>query len=250
MSATLKIFPVAPHRILEAFHLPDVGSGLAAMREQMASGLRPFLVRFYDVDEARHVLSDDTVNHPVLFLGCEGIEAVAAAEHDAARGMVLARGGSSMGSDPVEAWMGRRYDFSTIESILATEGGYAETIEVAHTWSEVEGLHAALRAALEPLVDQVWGHFSHVYTQGSSLYLILSGHVGTDADAEAVLHRVWETAMEVCLQHGAELSHHHGGGLARSPYARASLAGAHTVLQRLKHALDPAGILNPGKLGL
>src|SRR5690606_12322908 len=96
VSATLKIFPVAPHRILEAFHLPDVGSGLAAMREQMASGLRPFLVRFYDVDEARHVLSDDTVNHPVLFLGCEGIEAVAAAEHEAARGMVLARGGSSM----------------------------------------------------------------------------------------------------------------------------------------------------------
>ena len=64
------------------------------------------------------------------------------------------------------------------------------------------------------------------------------------------LQRIWDTAMDVCLAHGAELSHHHGGGLARSPYARRSLGSAHLVLRRLKAALDPAGILNPGKLGL
>jgi alkyldihydroxyacetonephosphate synthase len=56
--------------------------------------------------------------------------------------------------------------------------------------------------------------------------------------------------MEVCLEAGAELSHHHGGGLARSPYARRSLGDAHLVLRKIKAALDPEGILNPGKLGL
>ena len=56
--------------------------------------------------------------------------------------------------------------------------------------------------------------------------------------------------MQICLEQGAELSHHHGGGMARSAYARRSLGSAHVVLQRLKSALDPAGILNPGKLGL
>jgi alkyldihydroxyacetonephosphate synthase len=56
--------------------------------------------------------------------------------------------------------------------------------------------------------------------------------------------------MAVCLRHGAELSHHHGGGLARSRFAAESLGEAHGLLQRIKDALDPEGVLNPGKLGL
>jgi alkyldihydroxyacetonephosphate synthase len=82
------------------------------------------------------------------------------------------------------------------------------------------------------------------------MYLILLGQEGDDAAATARLEEIWATAMRVCLAHGAELSHHHGGGLARSPYSRRSLGSAHRVLRRLKHALDPDAILNPGKLGL
>jgi len=82
------------------------------------------------------------------------------------------------------------------------------------------------------------------------MYVILLGRVADDSAAVERLQAIWATAMAICLQHGAELSHHHGGGLARSPYARRSLGSAHLVLQRLKAALDPAGVLNPGKLGL
>lgn len=50
--------------------------------------------------------------------------------------------------------------------------------------------------------------------------------------------------------HGAAISHHHGIGLNRSRYLPFALGSAYPVLVALKHALDPAGILNPGKLGL
>jgi len=80
--------------------------------------------------------------------------------------------------------------------------------------------------------------------------VILLGQAADDAAASARLTDIWSTTMQICLDHGAELSHHHGGGLARSPYARRSLGSAHPVLRRLKHALDPDGLLNPGKLGL
>jgi alkyldihydroxyacetonephosphate synthase len=49
---------------------------------------------------------------------------------------------------------------------------------------------------------------------------------------------------------GAALSHHHGIGLNRGRYVRAALGAAHDVLAATKAALDPVGILNPGKLGL
>jgi alkyldihydroxyacetonephosphate synthase len=247
---TLKVFPRAEHRRFSAYDLPSVQAGLAAMRETMALGLRPFLVRFYDLDEARHAMVDEAYGSPVLFLGTEGVRGVAEAEHLALAELVESHGGRAVGPEPVEAWMARRFDFSTVERLLDEEGGYAETVEVAHLWSRIEPLYDELKAALAPLADEVLGHFSHVYTQGTSLYLILLGRAGTDPEAEARLLAIWETAMGVCLRHGAELSHHHGGGLARSRYAAESLGDAHRLLQRIKDSLDPEGVLNPGKLGL
>ena len=56
--------------------------------------------------------------------------------------------------------------------------------------------------------------------------------------------------MRICIKNGAAISHHHGSGLARLPYVDDALGSSHVVLQRIKDALDPAGIMNPGKLGL
>ena len=52
------------------------------------------------------------------------------------------------------------------------------------------------------------------------------------------------------LAHGGALSHHHGVGLNRSRFVREALGPAFDVLVAAKQALDPNGILNPGKLGL
>jgi len=248
-SVTLKVFPVQPTR-LTAFSLPSVGAGLEILRDQALAGLRPLLLRLYDTDEARHAMADPGFAGPVLFAGTCGPEILADAQLEYLAGLATARGGIGLGSAPVETWMGRRFDFSAVENLLATDGGYAETIEVAHNWDGIQPLYDALKRSLAPLADEVLAHFSHVYTQGTSMYVILLGQAESDASAVERLRTIWSTAMEVCLDHGAELSHHHGGGLARSPYSRRSLGSAHVVLRRLKTALDPAGILNPGKLGL
>ncbi|MFI7276119.1 FAD-binding oxidoreductase [Streptomyces sp. NPDC049879] len=249
-SVTLKVFPVAQTQLVRTYAMPSVAAGLAFMREQAALGLRPFLVRFYDTDEARHAMADPSFGSPVLFTGSRGVDRMARAEAETLHELALRHGGTDLGPAGAEGWLGRRFDFSAVERRLATEGGYAETIEVAHLWSGIEALHTALKEALAPYADEVLAHFSHVYTQGTSMYLILFGQAPTDAEAIARLETIWATAMDVCLRHGAELSHHHGGGLARSPYTRRSLGSGHLVLRKLKAALDPADILNPGKLGL
>lgn len=249
-SVTLKVFRVPECQILATFSMPSLHAGIRFLREHTCLGLRPFLVRLYDVDEARHAMADPTYAEPVLFLGSRGTDRMAHAEMQTLTELVDRFGGRSIGASGAERWMERRYDFSTVENLVAIPGGYAETIEVAHTWDRIEALHAALKTALSPLADEVLAHFSHVYTQGSSMYLILLGRAKDDDEAIDRIERMWSTAMETCLEMGAELSHHHGGGLARSPYARRSLGSAHLVLRKLKAALDPDGILNPGKLGL
>ncbi len=249
-SVTLKVFPVAEAEYVQTFALPTVADGLAFMREQVSLGLRPFLIRFYDTEEARHAMDDPQTNTPILFLGSRGIPRIAQTELAVLSELAEKHGGTALGPDGAKAWMGRRFDFSKVENLLGQPGGFAETIEVAHNWSQINELHAALKEALAPYATEVLAHFSHVYSQGTSMYLILMGQADSDADAVKRLETIWSTAMEVCLSLGAELSHHHGGGLARSPYSKRSLGDAHLILRKLKAALDPSGILNPGKLGL
>ena len=247
---TLKIFPLPEFRLFEAVIFDSVEAGVTVMRQIMRLGLKPFLVRFYDVDEARHAMQDKAFDKSVMFLGFEGIEAVAMAEYTAVMDLCAAEGGEKIGPVPVESWMSRRFDFSTVENILAESGGLAETIEIAHFWDGILETYYELKEALAPYAAEVLGHFSHVYPQGTSLYVILLGKSADDATAEANLLEVWDVAMRICVKNGAAISHHHGSGLARQPYVEDALGSSMPVLQKMKTALDPKGIMNPGKLGL
>ena len=249
-SVQLKIFPLPQTRLYDSLELPSIDAGLEIMREQAMAGLRPFLLRLYDINEARHAMQNPQQDKPVMFLGTQGVDAVARAEMDAFMTIVHRHGGKSIGSEGVLKWMERRFDFSTVEKLLDTHGGFAETIEIAHTWDGISSLYHALHERLTPLADEVLSHFSHVYPQGTSMYMILLGRESSDPEAVEKLRTIWRETMRVCLEHHAELSHHHGGGLVRSPYARESLGSAHLLLRRVKQALDPNGTLNPGKLGL
>lgn len=249
-SVTLKLFPIPDAEAFMAYSLPTVKDGLALIREITTSNLRPCLVRFYDKDEARHAMQDKTFATPVLFLGSCGLPAMVDAEQKELEKIATKHGANAIGAEGTLAWMARRYDFSTVENLLAVKGGFAETIEIAHNWDSIYELWDDLKKELQPLANEVLSHFSHIYNQGTSMYVILLGKEDSDEEAVETLRTIWNTTMEVCLRHGAELSHHHGGGLARSPYSRRSIGEAHLILRKIKTALDPNSILNPGKLGL
>jgi glycolate oxidase len=58
--------------------------------------------------------------------------------------------------------------------------------------------------------------------------------------------RIHRTAIEL----GGTVSSEHGIGLARAKYMQEQVGTALDVMRTIKKALDPKGILNPGKLGL
>jgi len=72
-----------------------------------------------------------------------------------------------------------------------------------------------------------------------------------ERDAEE-MHRV-ELAMkeifEFALSLGGTITGEHGVGLAKKAFLRQQLGDAsYTLLKQIKHTLDPAGLLNPGKI--
>lgn len=247
---TLKIFRQSTHRIYEALAFENLADGVAVMREVMQRGLRPFLVRFYNPAESRHALKDDRFDQCAMFLGFEGEKLVAEAEYTITKGIWETYGAQVLGPVPVERWMQRRFDFSTVENILNKPGGLAETIEIAHFWDGIQHTYDRLAEALAPYADEVLAHYSHVYPQGTSLYLILLGQCEDDAQAEETLLKIWDVAMSICIETGAALSHHHGTGMARRAFIRDALGSSMTVLERVKQTIDPGNILSPGKLGL
>jgi alkyldihydroxyacetonephosphate synthase len=252
LDATLKICRLAETRLLETISFPSVESGLTGMRELMQSGLRPFLLRFYDADESLFVARWSGVTPPVaahlFFLGCEGLSDMVQSEYRAAMKILKSAGGEKLGPVIAQGWMDNRFDFSGVENRLAQPGGVAETIEVASLWDGILETYQALKHELLPFADNVLGHFSHAYMQGASLYIILIGQASDAKAAEGRLREIWNVAMRTSMENGAVISHHHGIGLARQQYLRQELGSSHAILERIKNVLDPEGILNPGKL--
>jgi alkyldihydroxyacetonephosphate synthase len=246
--ASLRIHPLPEATASESFAFLRLADGVDAIRRIAQSPLRPAIVRLYDPAEAGHLLGSNPGGESVVLLSFEGCADMVAAELARAERICGALGGRSLGPDPVERWLEWRYDFRAVEQVLAAPGGVAETIEVSALWSDALGVHKAMTEALADTVDTVWSHFSHVYPQGTSLYVIVLAQRGDDVQALAALETIWERAVEACHAAGGSIVHHHGIGLARLPWLAGELGGAHDLLRRVKSGLDPARVLAPGKL--
>ena len=161
---------------------------------------------------------------------------------------------------PVELvgrWLEHRNDVSALPA-LTRHGIVLDTIEIAARWRALPVIYADAVAALraDDRMVAASAHQSHAYTDGACLYFTWAARLAEGEDvggeaAEAIYRRAWDEVMAVTLRHGGTLSHHHGIGLNRGRYLAGELGpGAVGVLRSLKVALDPAGILNPGKLDL
>jgi len=120
---------------------------------------------------------------------------------------------------------------------------------VAGLWAHLDGLYGALRSTLNRHAEMVGCHLSHPYRSGASLYFTFLIRAADDSAAADAYLRCWRDAARACHGAGGTITHHHGVGLLKTPFMDEEIGPAGvSVLRALKSALDPAGILNPGKL--
>ncbi len=109
-----------------------------------------------------------------------------------------------------------------------------------------EAIAGALRAGGTP--GLVMCHVSHVYETGASLYFTLIARQ-REGDEIGQWRAVKQSAGEAILAGGGTITHHHGVGRDHAHWMSQEVGeGGVAALRALKAELDPAGIMNPGKL--
>jgi alkyldihydroxyacetonephosphate synthase len=129
-----------------------------------------------------------------------------------------------------------------------------ETLETSHTWSRLGELHADVAAAIrDSLAAQgtpglAFCHLSHAYADGASLYFTFISRAKRGGEIEQ-WRAVKRAASEAIVAAGGTITHHHAVGRDHAPYMEAEVGETGVeVLRAIKQQLDPAGIMNPGKL--
>jgi alkyldihydroxyacetonephosphate synthase len=259
--AWLRVRPAPAVALDRGWLVADLDAGLDAMRAIVRTGTVPAILRLYDEPDTAVVFGGQGLEVPdgcLLVVGCEGREDVATFTEQVATGELVRLGARDLGRGPGEHWRAHRHGMSYRFAEYVKPGGTfgdaltLDTMEVAGLWRDLPDLYRAVRSALERHVDLVLAHVSHVYDTGASIYYTLGAvNDGDEARALARYDAAWEAGQRAALAVGATASHHHGVGLLRAPYLPEELGPAgFDVLRRVKHALDPDHLLNPGKLGL
>jgi alkyldihydroxyacetonephosphate synthase len=253
--ATLQIVPLPAVRRFAAVAFPTVSVGIGALRRALQVGHRPSVIRMYDEEATRLTFA------PVVGEDLSGVYTVLAFEGEAEaaeleerRVLEIAREAGAEVLDPAlgQRWWDRRYDFYHPPHQPELPAIWW-TLDVVATYDRVEAVYDALhRSVRVPYADtglELRMHFSHWYLWGTMIYGRFVVPDGGD-DALALHDRIWEDGMTAALDAGAIINDHHGVGIKLGPYMRRQHGAALDAIQRIKSALDPHGVMNPGKLGL
>lgn len=256
----VRVHPVPETTRYEAWSFPDFATGADALRAVVQTGTGPTVIRLSDEAETGvNLATSDSIGEQQITGGClaitafEGTQAHVASRHAETRDLLSAKGGTSLGEQPARAWEHGRFNAPYLRDALLSAGALCETLETATNWSNVAALKAAVTDALTRSLEDsgtpalVLCHISHVYPTGASLYFtVVAAQRGNPIDQ---WRKAKTAASDAMMRTGATITHHHAVGADHRPWMTDEVGDLGvSVLRAVKAALDPVGILNPGKL--
>lgn len=258
-AVTLRVHPVPETVGYQAWSFPDFATGAAALRTVVQAGAAPTVLRLSDEAETGLNLarSGDVGGESVT--GClaittfEGSVAHVAARTAEATALLATAGGTALGEQPAREWERGRFAAPYLRDALLDVGILCETLETATSWSNLSRLKAEVTAALTDSLSAqgtpalVMCHISHTYPTGASLYFTVVAKQLDDPIEQWL--RAKRAAGDAIAAAAGTITHHHAVGADHRPWLSAEIGDLGVeVLRAVKAAVDPVGILNPGKL--
>ncbi len=263
---TMAVVPVPAFKRYEAWFFPSFAAGVDALRRLEQHKLAPEVSRLSDEDEtmANLALSGHGGGLSGAYLkarrlkamaifGWEGEKELVSARRKLGLQLVRAAGGVGVGKSAGQAWESGRFSAPYLRDDLLDAGVLVETLETAASWASLRSVRVAVREAVTKSLGASSGvlvgcHVSHLYPAGASLYFTVLAPASL-RDPLGQWDAAKRAATEVIVAHGATITHHHAVGTDHAPWLAAEIGELGVdVLRAVKQRLDPAGILNPGKL--
>ncbi len=274
--ATMRVHPNPAVRAYHGFLFPTFEEGYRAIYECVHGPYAPTLFRLSDAKEtelAVHMKRPDSGLKGIVqgwakqYLARRGYAApclmIAGFEGAAARVEAVRRGafnilkhhrGFHLGTKVGESWSRDKYNLPYLRDYVMDYGVMADVAETSTVWSNVLPLY---RAAKKTLQDRFRAdgrafylgcHISHSYQTGCSLYFTFAAPMTPGKELEEY-YRYKRLITETFVTHGGSLSHHHAVGIEHQDWIEREITPTGVqALRGLKAALDPHGIMNPGKL--
>ena len=264
-----RVRPAPQLRRYEGWIAADFASGREIIRELAQEHEMPDVLRLSDEEETRVSLelagSQGWQKRALaaylglrrrrggclIICGWEGEPESVRRRRSLAGRRLRAGGAAPLGKAAGASWEKGRYQGPYLRDELLGLGVFVETLETAHSWSRLPELYSGVSAALKSALGQrsiVMCHLSHAYADGASLYFTFFARARPGEEIEQ--WRAAKTAAcEAIVAAEGTITHHHAVGRDHAPYMRAEVGELGLeALAAIKERLDPAGVMNPGKL--
>jgi len=258
---TVKLFPYLPeNNVFLGWTLKSMKTGFEVLREVMVNGYHPSVARLYDPgDGGLHFSHFAEADDCVLLFMAEGAAGIAKATAEGIDAIVANHPECrKVDSGLIETWFNDLvWDATKItaedERIRRTRN-VNRTTEISADWSSVNDIYesALKRILLEiPDITMAGGHSSHSYINGTNMYFNYFYDLVDCGPEEEVTKYYLPIIAIICeetLRRGGSIVHHHGIGKARTPWVKDEYGSSYHILETLKHAFDPNGIMNKGTI--
>lgn len=253
--ATFRLFEQPECRRHRGFMFPDLTAGLEAGRDIMQK-CQPSIMRLFDEAETVSIIKKIIgveERGSFMNLTLEGIAKIVDIEMEMVIDICVRHGGRDMGSEYGEKWYENRITFFYPDHIMDIPQMFG-TMDTVADFSHVEKIYWAMKNAIESNFPGVRfiAHCSHWYGWGTMIYdRFIMGDSPEDREEALRLHnQIWNTGVRAAMENGGVINDHHGIGLKLARLMKEQYGPAFQVMEGLKKALDPNGIMNPYKLGL
>ena len=256
---TVKLFPYLPeNNAYLGWTLKSMKTGFDVLREVMAAGYRPSVARLYDAEDGGiHFSHFAAPDECVLAFMAEGNARIAAATAEGIHEIVARRPECrEVESGLIRTWFedltwGPEKITAEDERIRTTRN-VNRTTEVSAGWSAINDVYesaiARIRAEV-PDLTILGGHSSHSYVNGTNMYFnYFYDLVDCEPEDEPAKYYlpIISIIVEETLRFGGSIVHHHGIGKVRAAWAAEEYGSSYWMLEALKSAFDPEGIMNKG----